>query len=134
MAVYFNEMERGNPGDEEAPKQWYAVLKSLGLVGQKEVAKQMSDETTLNPKEAEMALAQLEKILIRMLLDGKSVQLGDWGSFNLKCNSTPSATRKEVTAANIKKLNIRFTPGKTLKEAIAKAHLVPASTIQGGTK
>jgi nucleoid DNA-binding protein len=42
----------------------------------KEVAKEIADETTLNPKEAEIALDQLQKVLIRNLLAGNSVQLG----------------------------------------------------------
>jgi nucleoid DNA-binding protein len=50
-----------------------------GLVKEKEVAKLLSDETTLNPKEAEMTLYQLLKVIIRLLLDGHTVQLGELG-------------------------------------------------------
>ena len=63
-------------------KKWYASLKRITMVKEKQVAKLISEETTLNPKEDEMALAQLEKVLINQLLSGNSVQLGDWGSFN----------------------------------------------------
>ena len=129
MAVFYNKVERANPADRMAPKKWYAVLKTISLVSEKEVAKQLSDETTLNRKEAEMALAQFEKILIRLLLDGYSVRLGEWGSFRLTCNSTPSATKAAVSAKNITNLNIRFTAGKELKDAIQKAQLVSADTM-----
>lgn len=71
-----------------------------------------------------MAIAQFEKILIRLLLEGHSVQLGDWGSFHLTCNSEGSDTKEEVTAQNIKNLNIRFIPGKELKQAINKATFI----------
>lgn len=46
-----------------------------------EVAKLVADETTLNPKEAEKAVYQLEKVMERLLLDGHTVQLGELGSF-----------------------------------------------------
>ncbi len=69
----------------------------------------ISDETTLKRKEAEMALDQLQKVLIRLLLDGHTVQLGDWGSFHLTCNSKGSETKEEVTANSIDNLNIRFS-------------------------
>ncbi len=129
MAVLFNKVQRGNPMDKEAPKKWYAVLKVINQLTEKEVAKQIADETTLNPKEAEMAISQLEKVLIRALLGGHSVQLGDWGSFHLTCNSEGSDTKEEVKAVNIKNLNIRFTPGTVLKEAIQKASFIPAETL-----
>lgn len=129
MPVFYNKVKRGNPLDRTAPEKWYAVLKSIGRIGEKEVAKQVSDETTLNPKEAEMALSQFQKILVRSLLDGHTVQLGDWGSFQLTCNSNGSETKKEVGAGNIKNLNIRFTPGKELKDSIAKASFVALESI-----
>lgn len=129
MAILFNKVKRGNPSDLTAPKKWYPILKTLNRVDEKEVAKQISDETTLNRKEAEMALVQLEKILIRNLLDSKSVQVGDWGTLHLTCNGTASDTKDEVTARNINKLNIRFVPGQVLKDALAKAVFIPAESV-----
>ncbi|MDR2774799.1 MAG: HU family DNA-binding protein [Tannerella sp.] len=129
MSVFFNKVERGNPLNPLAGKKWYAVLRTIDQVGEKEVARQISDETTLNRKEAEMALDQFEKILLRLLLDGHSVQLGDWGSFHLTCNSKGSDTKDEVNANSIENLNIRFTPGKELKAAIQKAKFVYSGTL-----
>ena len=129
MSILFKRLERLNPGNPLAPPKWFANLKSIGKISEKEVAKQLADETTLNPKEAEMAISQFEKVLIRLLLDGHTVSLGDWGSFRVTCNSSASDTKKEVTAANIKNLNIRFTPGTDLKNALKKAHFVDAETI-----
>jgi predicted histone-like DNA-binding protein len=131
MPVIFKTVARGNPSNPAAPKKWYAILKSLGLITEKEVAKLMADETTLNNKEAEMALSQFEKIMLRLLLDGHSVQLGDWGSFHLTCHSEGFDTPEEVTAHSVKELNIRFRPGPELKEAIQRATLVSAGTITG---
>jgi predicted histone-like DNA-binding protein len=99
------------------------------MVREKRVAKLIADETTLNNKEAEMAMSQLEKILLRELLSGNSVQLGDWGSFHLTCNSSMHETSEEVTGRSIQKLNVRFAPGATLKEGLAHAEFVPAETL-----
>ncbi|MDR1526293.1 MAG: DNA-binding protein, partial [Dysgonamonadaceae bacterium] len=60
MPIVFNKVERANPLDRTQPKKWYPILKTLSQVGESEVAKAISDETTLNRKEAEMALDQLE--------------------------------------------------------------------------
>ena len=129
MAILFNKIERGNPSNASAPKKWYPVLKTLRRVMEKDVAKEISDETTLNRKEAEMSLIQLEKVLIRNLLSSNSVQIGDWGTFYLTCNGMGADTKEGVTANNIRNLNIRFTPGKSLKDALAGASFIAAEKM-----
>ena len=129
MPILFNKVARGNPQDDKAPKKWYAVLKKIVQVKEKDVARQIADETTLNRKEAEMALSQLEKVLITNLLAGNSVQLGDWGSFRLTCNSDPSDTAAEVTASKIRKLNIRFTPGHSITNSLKGATFISTDTL-----
>jgi predicted histone-like DNA-binding protein len=124
MPIVVNKIERGNPQDRTVPKKWYPSLKALSQVGEKDVAREIADETTLNRKEAEMALDQFEKILLRNLLSSNSVQLGDWGSFYLTCNGEGCDTKEGVSAASIKNLNIRFMPGKALKEALKGAVFV----------
>ena len=123
MSLLYNKVQRGNPAKPEEPKKWYLSLKSLGMVGE------IADETTLNPKEAEMALAQFEKILQRLLLDGHTVQLGDWGFFQLTISCEGAETEKEAVVANVKKINIRFKAGKSLQEAVNKATFIPASSL-----
>lgn len=123
MPVFYSKVQRNNPSSPDEPKEWYATLKRIALVKEKDVAKQIADETTLNRKEAEMALAQFEKVLIRELTNGNSVQLGDWESFRLTCSSEGQDSKENVRTDNIKKINIQFTPGKSLKEAIQKVTL-----------
>jgi predicted histone-like DNA-binding protein len=129
MPLFYNKIERGNPSNLSAPKLWYSVLKSTGLVKEKEVSKLMSEETTLNPKEAEMAVYQLLKVVIRLLLEGHTVQLGSLGSFRLTAHSVGAATEAEVTASKIEKLIVRFTSSEELKDAIKKATFVDAATM-----
>lgn len=129
MALIYSKIQRRNPLKPNEPAKWYPVLKTTKMIREKEVAKQIAEETTLNPKEAEMALSQLQKIMIRTLLNGQSIQLGDWGSFYLSLHTDGSDTEAEATAAKVKKINIRFTAGKELKDAIGKATFVDAATL-----
>ncbi|MDR1368547.1 MAG: HU family DNA-binding protein [Dysgonamonadaceae bacterium] len=130
--MVFNKVERVNPLDRTASKKWYPSLKRVSQVSEKEVAKEIADETTLNRKEAEMALDQLEKVLLRNLLSSNSVQLGDWGSFYLTCKGEGRDTKEGVTVADIKTLNIRFMPGKALKEALKSAAFVFSEDLVSG--
>ena len=76
MPIFYNKVERVNPQKRKEPKKWYPSLKTIVQIQQKQVGKEIADETTLNPKEVEMALDQLQKVLIRNLLASNSVQLG----------------------------------------------------------
>jgi predicted histone-like DNA-binding protein len=129
MSLLFNKVEKGKPSDPSAPKKWYPVLRSMKLVKEKEVAQKLADETTLNPKEAEMAVSQLLKVVTGLLLDGHTVQLGSLGSFRITLSSEGSDTEKEVTASKIKKVNVRFTESEELKTAMKKATFTDISTL-----
>jgi predicted histone-like DNA-binding protein len=134
MPIVFNKVERANPQDRTAPPKWYPALKTLKQMKEKDVAKDIAEETTLNRKEAEMTLIQLEKVLVRNLLASNSVQLGDWGSFHLTCHSKGSDTKEDVSVSNIQNLNIRFTPGRALKEALKNASFIFAEDIVSSMK
>lgn len=63
MAILIRAIQRANPRDKDAPKKWYAVQNSTGLVPETKVAELISDETTLNPSEALMSIRQLRKVI-----------------------------------------------------------------------
>ena len=129
MTIFYNVVQRKNPSKPTDPMQWYIVLRRVEQTDEEDVAIEIADETTLNPHEARMSIEQMKKVLIRNLLNGHSVRLGSWGSFHLTISSKPSATEKEADASKVTKINIRFTPGKELKEAIAKAQLRNVKTM-----
>jgi predicted histone-like DNA-binding protein len=130
MAVFYNKIERGNPSNPSAPKKWYVVLKSLGLIKKRAVAKQIAEETTLNPKEAELALGQLNKVVTNNLLAGHTVQIGDVGSLYLVVTSIGSENKEEVSAVNnVTKISVRFKAGRDLQDAIDKAQFKSIETL-----
>jgi predicted histone-like DNA-binding protein len=130
MALFFKKIQRGNPSNPAAPKLWYPILRSLGMVKDKQLAELLADETTLNPKEAEMSLFQLFKVIIRLLLDGHTVQLGELGGFRLTVHGEGSETEAEVNASKIKSVHINFYASESLREQINKATFKDAATLQ----
>lgn len=125
MALFFNKIQRINPSDPKAPRKWYIILRSIGIMKERDVAKEIADETTLNPKEAEMSIYQLQKVVVKALLDGKTVQLGELGTFQLTVKSKGVDDEKDANASLAEKINIRFMPSSSLKKAIAEATLTP---------
>jgi len=129
MPILYNKVERGNPSDRDAVKRWYPVIKSTNLVKEKAVAKLLADETTLNAKEAEMAVSQLLKVVTNLLLSGSTVQLGDLGSFRVVAKTEASDKEAEVNANKIKGIRVRFIESAELKDAMKKAKFVDASSL-----
>lgn len=133
MSIFLKPVQRHNPMDEDAPNKWYPVQYTTKLVDETEVAELIADETTLNPMEAAMAIRQLRKVVQRLLLDGKSVKLGNWGTFNVTLNTEGADTAEELTANHVKRVNVNFQPGDDLKNAMQKADFVWLNKIAGTT-
>lgn len=133
MSIFLKPVQRHNPQKPEEAMKWYPVQYTTKLVDENEVAELIADETTLNPMEAQMAIRQLRKVVQRLLLDGKSVKLGNWGTFNITLNTEGSPTKEALTARNVKTVNINFQPGDELKTALQKADFVWLNKIAEGT-
>lgn len=97
-----------------------------------EVAMDLADETTLNPSEAMMAIRQLRKILLRRLLGGESVKLGNWGSFSVTLSSIGADSKEAVTARNIKEVNLNFQPDEAFKADLQRATFVWVDKLAEG--
>ena len=63
----------------------------------------MADETTLNPKEAEMAVSQLLKVVVNILLHGGTVQLRSFGPFRMTKSAVAYDTEAEVNGSKNQK-------------------------------
>ena len=134
MSIFLKAVQRINPSEPDEPKKWYPVQYTTKRVDESEVAMLIADETTLNPMEAAMAIRQLRKVVQRLLLDGKSVKLGDWGTFNVTLNTEGAERKEDLTARNVKRVNINFQPADEMKAAMQKADFVWLDKIvEGGT-
>ena len=121
MAILVKPVQRINPLKPDEEKKWYITQVTTAQVDETQVAMDLADETTLNPSEGMMAVRQLRKILLRHLMAGESVKLGNWGSFSITISSTGVDTKEEVNARNIKSVNINFQPDEAFKADLQKA-------------
>jgi predicted histone-like DNA-binding protein len=129
MSIFYNKVQKVNPRDPNGLKLWYPVIKSTSQVREKELAEKLVEETTLNPKEAEMAVHQLFKTVNNLLKSGNTVQLGDLGFFRVTAETEGSATEAEVNASKVKKLRVRFVESEALKTEMQKAELIDVSSL-----
>ena len=70
-----------------------------------------------------------------MLLNGYKVQFGELGVFGISITSDPAETLASFTAANIKEVNILFTPGEDFENLRSRVefNLVPSRAAQQAT-
>lgn len=132
MSILVKPVQRKNPQKQDDPAKWYPVQSTIKLLDETEVAELLADETTLNPMEAAMAIRQLGKIVLRSLLDSKSVRLGNWATLSATLSSEGSDTKEALTARNIKSVNTNFQPSADLSAALQKADFVWLDKILKG--
>lgn len=131
MSIFLKKIQRVNPQDKQGPKKWYASQVTTEQMDETAVAEAISDETTLNAGEAMMAIRQLRKVILAALHNGKSVKLGNWGSFYAVAESEPAETAETLTAKNVKRVKINFRPGSEIKESLAKATFIWTGDMAG---
>lgn len=105
------------PGDESAPKLFYAKAQAAGEVTMDEMAEDISYATSLTDGDVLNAIRALIKQTNRHLAAGKIVRLENFGSFQLQLCSTGADTEKKFTSSNITGASIQFRPGKPIKAA-----------------
>ena len=130
MPIIYNVQQKRNPAKPNEPRKWHLYCKSIGTVSESEVAKQIAEETTLNPKEAEMALAQLRKIVLRNLQAGNTVRLGDWAYFYTTLQCEGAETEEEAVPAKVKKVAMHLGYDKTFQADLNRATFVSAKSLQ----
>ncbi|MDY4030279.1 MAG: DNA-binding protein, partial [Alloprevotella sp.] len=77
-----------------------------------------SKTCTVTEHDVKAVLSALQEQVIYSLSDGHSVRLGDLGSFRPTLSVYTFDTPEEVTAAGIKHVRTRFTPGTRLVAAM----------------
>jgi predicted histone-like DNA-binding protein len=87
----------------------------------KNISQDIEDKLSLSRGDIGNVLDNLVDQIPKYLLDGQTGKLGDLGSFRLSINGIGTNKEKDYHVSQIKKVRIIFTPGKMLKEEIAKA-------------
>lgn len=117
MVNYSLALMSSMPGDDNAPKLFYAKAQAAGEVTMDEMAEEISYATSLTDGDVLNAIRALIKQVNKNLAAGKIVRLENFGSFQIQLCSTGADTEKKFTSANITGTNIQFRPGKPIKAA-----------------
>ncbi|MFU2093181.1 HU family DNA-binding protein [Ornithobacterium rhinotracheale] len=112
-------VQKGKPGDSSAPKKWYANPVKSGVVNQKSLSKEIAGRSSLTSGDVSNVMQNLMELLPTKLMEGNSVQLGDFGTFRISFSSEGVENEKSFTVDKIKGLKIIFTPSTDFKKELS---------------
>jgi predicted histone-like DNA-binding protein len=110
-------LQRSNPRDPSQSK-WYAAPVSDGKVTQSDVTAEIVNISSLSRGDVSNVIHSLIDVIPKYLLMGKSVNLGDLGTFRLSFSSDGVDNPDEFTIANIHGVRVIFVPSVKLKKAL----------------
>ena len=92
--------------------KYRAVSVARGTTDLDTLAEMVSDQTSMTKADCYGVLIALEYNIINELKDGRIVQLGNIGNFQVSVSSRTTDTKKEFRSSNIKSAKILYRPGK----------------------
>ena len=107
---------RVNPSDPTAGKKVYATVQVDETYDLDAFARHIADHgSTYSRADVSAVLILAVDCMRELLLSGAKVDLGDLGTFRPAIRTEGAESADAFTANNIKKVNVRWTPGKPFK-------------------
>ena len=125
-----------NPMDETAAPKAYAKAQMREIMSfTKFVNHIASHNGVFSRGTVKGVLSDACSCLVEQLLEGKKIQLGELGNFWISLTSNGAESMETFSAANIKEVNIVFTPGEDFENLRSKAefNLVASRVAQAAT-
>jgi len=125
-----------NPMDESAAPKAYAKAQMRELMTFSKFVNHIAQHNGVFSRGAvKGVLSDACSCLVEQLLEGKKVQLGELGNFWISLTSNGADSMESFTTANIKAVNIVFTPGEDFENLISRVsfNLVASRVAQAAT-
>jgi predicted histone-like DNA-binding protein len=115
-------VRRKNPQDRESPGKWYAAPVNDGKVGQKEIAADIVDLSSLSRGDVGNVISSLIDTVPRYLIINKSVGLGELGTLRISFTSEGVENPEDFTVDKITGIRILFVPSPELRKKLEHLH------------
>jgi len=116
--VNLKKVARRNPQDATAPEKYYLQSVKTGLTDLERLAYLISNQSTVRRPDCLAVLDALVHNMTDELAQGRVVQLGSLGNFQIGVRSIGADTEDEVLISNLKSAHLNYRPGKVLKKAL----------------
>mgnify|MGYP000482758584 CR=1 FL=1 len=116
--IALKSMLRVNPRDVEAPKKYYVQAVSAGKTDLDRLAYLISNQSTVRKADCYAVLEALLHNMMDELSQGRIIEMGNIGNFQVKVNSEPADTEDEASTTLVKKAKVNFRPAKALRDML----------------
>jgi predicted histone-like DNA-binding protein len=116
--VVIKTVERKNPQDLLAPPKYYTQAVSDGFVDLERLAYLVSNQCTVREADCLAVLNALQHNVMDELSQGRTVQLGSLGNFQVGVRSEGAEDATSVSSSLVKSAHINYRPGKRLKKML----------------
>ncbi|WP_321294746.1 HU family DNA-binding protein [Marinifilum fragile] len=130
MSINFKSIPRKNPRNQEAPAKYYASINAKGKRNIRYIAEEIADRSSLNKMDIMSVIEGFLQIVPKTLLDGYTVDLGEFGNMGLIAKSEGVEKEEDVNASHIDGVKVQFRPGVLFKDQLANAKFEKIATSQ----
>lgn len=118
VIMKLRKIKKRNPLKRDEEK-FYLIPEYAGELKLSDLAEALSDACTLNVADITAVLEALTKRVPWYLENGFIIQLGAMGRLKLSISSKGQSDEKNLTAADVTKTRVIFTPSTEIKKKIA---------------
>jgi predicted histone-like DNA-binding protein len=111
-------VERKNPQDWESQGKWYATPIYDGKVAQREISEDIVNLSSLARGDVGNVINSVIDTVPKYLVMGKSVNLGELGTFRVSFSSEGVEDPKTFTVDKISGVRVLFTPSAELRRKL----------------
>ena len=121
--INYSVTARPNPRDKDASYKYYASPQVKENVSMADFCRHISDHNSkYNRADIHAVLTQTVDCIREMLLDGKKIQLGDLGSFQIGLSSKGTLTAEDFNPnIHVKAVRVNWTPGSDFQNLLGDA-------------
>ena len=118
MSIKYDLLQRKLGFDKLKEPKYYAVSRSAGTLDFESLCQTIADRGTVIKGDAMAVIDGLLFVMCQGLREGKIIDLGEFGRFQMSLHSEGTLTRDEFTNAKITGSRIIFRPGLILKDMV----------------
>ena len=120
---------QGNPTNPEDPEKAYARVQINEVISTKKFVGHISDHNGVFSKGTVKGVTtDLVSCLREMLVAGNKVEIEGLGTFGISLTSEGAESLEKFTSANIKAVNVVYTPSEDLQDLIQDATFTQVSS------
>jgi predicted histone-like DNA-binding protein len=122
MAVKLKMVTKRNPRDVSAPAKYHGVAVSRGKTTQNDLAARISGQSSMTEGDVLGVLKALELNIIELLESGRSVELGELGTFSIGASTQGIESKEKFSIRQVTKRRVLFRPGHSFKRMLKRLH------------